>query len=151
MKTQVKFQSIEYSRIEKIYVPRILDLPHKNWIKNLYKNKKKIIRERFAVVRATCVCVHDRGMCILGGQGRVYARRRAWNKSGVRVCVEVSWRWSRGTAPGVAVRWAPRARAVVSAVEAGRCIYSIIRVRCRRFTWRRITPVPSTGADPASG
>lgn len=62
---------------------------------------------RCSTLPHVCVCVRGRGMRAFEGvRGRVFTRKKACMKSGgVRVCVEVSWRWSRGTAPaGVAVR-----------------------------------------------
>lgn len=102
------------------------------------KNQIEVLQKEIYIQRvvrcSTCVCV--RGMCI-SRRSRTprCTQEGVHEKSGVRVCVEVSWRWSRGTAPaGVAVRSAARARGVVSVVEAGRYIYSIIRARCRPFT-----------------
>lgn len=89
---------------KKIYVPRFEKKKCKTEIYSSPRirfEKKGMIIQRAVRCRTlphVCVCPWSRDV-----RGRVCTRKKACMKSGgVRVCVEVSWRWSRGTAPAVA-------------------------------------------------
>lgn len=59
--------------------------------------------ERFAAKRAERVCVRGVAKVCAYKRFRMRGTQKGVHERVVCVCVEVSWRWSRGTAPEVVV------------------------------------------------